>query len=158
MAKRNVTLQASSCKEKGKAKGKEKVKGRKNKKGQCKKGQCKKSNEHCDKNKTLESTPLLRRGSGNDNGQDEQWIISDELLNTLSPMHNHFIGLLNKDTLANVSAGIETLAALLSLEGERGVRPSNAYHGAYWLALNMIEALEFEISYRHQLVNTAAEN
>lgn len=148
MAKRNVTLQASSCK--GKGQGTEKVKGSKNKRGRYKK-----SKKHCDKNKPLESTPLLRRG--NDNGQDEQWLISDELLNTLSPMHNHFIGLLNKDTLANVSAGIETLAALLSLESERGVRPSNPYHGAYWLALNMIEALEFEIDYRHQLVSTVAE-
>ena len=84
-------------------------------------------------------------------------MLSKELLDTFTPIHNHFIGLLKIDTLVNVSAGIGTLAALLSLERERGILPSDPYYGAYWLALNMIEALQFEIDHRHQLVATPPE-
>jgi len=98
-----------------------------------------------------EQRPLLQRHN------DDSWVLSKELLDTFTPIHNHFIGLLKIDTLVNVSAGIGTLAALLSLERERGILPSDPYYGAYWLALNMIEALQFEIDHRHQLVATPPE-
>jgi len=54
--------------------------------------------------------------------------------------------------VVNVRAGIETLTALLGLDQENSILLAKPYYGAYWLALNMIEALQFEIDHRHRLV------
>lgn len=133
MAKEHSKSQARSCKEKQPSNApqhKRRKKHRRNRKAPT----------------PRQPNPLLQRNN------DDSWLLSEELLSTFTPIHNHFIGPLNRDTLVNVSAGIGTLAALLSLECERGILPSNPYYGAYWLALNMIEALQFEIDHRNQLV------
>lgn len=137
MAKEHSKLQARSCKEKhpnNASRNKKRKKHRRNR-----------------KTSPRQSTPLLQRHNG------DSWVLSKELLNTFTPIHNHFIGSLTIDTLDNVSAGIGTLAALLSLERERGILASDLFYGAYWLALNMMEALQFEIQYRQKLVATPSE-
>jgi len=133
MAKEHSKSQARSCKEKHLSNASRNKKRKKH---------------HCNRqtSRPPQPTPLLQRDN------HDNWLLSKELLDTFTPIHNHFIGSLKIDTLVNVSAGIGTLAALLSLERERGILPTNPYYGAYWLALNMIEALQFEIDHRQQLV------
>jgi len=132
MAKEHSKSQARSCKEKQPSKPSPHKKRNKHRR-------------HRKASQVPKPTLLLQRRN------DDSWLLSEELLDTFTPIHNHFIGSRNRDTLVNVSSGIGTLAALLSLECERGILPANPYYGAYWLALNMIEALQFEIEYRQQL-------
>lgn len=127
MAKRNVTLRTRSRKEKAKQRNKQK--------------------QHHQKDQQSQNppTPLMQHGP------DGEWLISKALLDTPSPIHNHFIGLLHNDTLVNVRDGIETVTALLGLDNENSIFLSKSYYGAYWMMLNMIEALQFEINHRHRL-------
>ena len=125
MAKRNVTLRTRSRKVKGKQKA------------------SRKDQQHQQDQKS--QTPLMQRGP------DGEWLISKELLDTPSPIHNHFIGLLHNDTLVNVRDGIETVTSLLGSDNENSIFLSKSYYGAYWMMLNMIEALQFEINHRDNL-------
>lgn len=86
MAKRNVTLRTRSRKEKAKQR----------------------NQQHQKDQKSQNPPPPLMQHS-----PDGEWLISKTLLDTPSPIHNHFIGLLHNDTLVNVRDGIETVTALL---------------------------------------------
>jgi len=130
MAKRNVTLRTRSRKEKAKQ--------RNNQKKQHQKDQISQNSP----------PPLMQHGP------DGEWLISKALLDTPSPIHNHFIGLLHNDTLVNVRDGIETVTALLGLDNDNSIFLTKSYYGAYWMMLNMIEALQFEINHRHRLTPT----
>jgi len=132
MAKRNVTLRTRSRKVKGKQKANHQ----------------KQQYHQQDQKSQNPPTPLMQRGP------DGEWLISKELLDTPSPIHNHFIGLLHNDTLVNVRDGIETITSLLGLDNENSVFLTKSYYGAYWMMLNMIEALQFEINHRHRLEPT----
>ena len=141
MANRNVTLQARSRKEK--ANRKESKKERRNK-----------QKKHRRKDQTSQSTnltPVLQRDSNN------QWLLSKDIVDGFYPTHNHYIGSLRDDTLHNVCAGIQTLTALLSLESDGGMFSRASNHGTYWLALNLLEALSFEIHHRDKLITTSTE-
>jgi len=131
MAKRNVTLRTRSRKAKPKQRDKQKAKHQKQ--------------QHHQEDQAP-PTPLMQRS------HDGEWLISKELLDTPSPIHNHFIGLLHNDTLVNVRDGIETITALLGLDNENSILLSKSYYGAYWMMLNMMEALQFESNHRHRLV------
>jgi len=136
MAERNVTLRTRSSKVKGKQKESQKS---------TKKASRKKQQHHHQEDQTP-PTPLMQRG------HDGEWFISKKLIDTPPPNHNHFIGLLHNDTLVNVRDGIETLTALLGIDNENSILLTKSYYGAYWLMLNMIEALQFEINHRHKLI------
>ena len=108
---------------------------------------------------TVSLTPLLQRRSHNEHGDhNDEWWLSEEIAGGDYPTHNHYIGTLRCDTLLNVCAGIQTLAALLSVSNDKTEGPaSDPHHGAYWLSLNLRQALAFEIYHRDKLMATPAE-
>ena len=134
MAEYNVTSQERLCKENFKKES--------GKNGRSKKYKHKRASQ---RSKSNQSPCYLKQD------KDGNWILSKKLLNRPSPNHNHFIGSIAGDTLANVSDGIATLSSFLETQSDSSAQAKSACGTTRWLALNMIQALEFEINHRSSL-------